>query len=326
MSKFIQPIFVGGTGRSGTTILSKLLNQVESVYTIPQEIRFITDPDGILSLKHALVSDWSKFNSDFAMERFLKLMDHLKTRYNGRYPNHGLAKLVSDEFYESWIREFTHHFIGHTFKSGWAARVNLMYKGLLKTFGKNSLTESFLDDGYYCHPQSLKKFNEVSGKFIQSFFNQIAKLNNAEIIIEHTPSNLIHFDFIMDAVQHSKLIHIHRDPRDVICSYKTKEWSSSEIQMNVQWIKDILSQWQLKKKSIPSERYIEIAFERMIHSFETEMDKVCNFLGIQFNEKFLEIELKQHNIGRWEQDLDEKEKSILNAELKNTLSDYEYIN
>ena len=221
MSKSIQPIFIGGTGRSGTTILSKLLNQDDSVYTIPQEIRFITDPDGILSLKHALVSDWSKFNSDFAMERFLKLMDHLKTRYNGRYPNHGLAKLVSDEFYESWIREFSHHFIGHTFKSGWAARVNLINKGLLKTFGKNALTESFLDESYYCHPQSLDKFNEISGKFIQSFFNQVAKLNNAEIIVEHTPSNLIHFDFIMDAVQYSKLIHIHRDLRDVICSYKT---------------------------------------------------------------------------------------------------------
>ena len=326
MSNFIQPIFVGGTGRSGTTILSKLLNQVESVYTIPQEIRFITDPDGILSLKHALVSDWSKFNSDFAMERFLKLMVHLKTRYKGRYPNHGLAKLVSDEFYESWVREFSHHFIGHTLKSGWAARVNLMNKGLLKIFGKNALTESFLDDSYYCHPQSLDKFNEVSGKFIQSFFNQVAKLNNAEIIVEHTPSNLIHFDFILDAVQHSKLIHIYRDPRDVICSYKTKEWSSSEIQMNVHWIKDVLSQWQLKKKSISTERYIEIAFERMIHSFETEMDKVCNFLGIQFNEKFLEIELKQHNIGRWKHDLDEKEKSILNAELKNILPDYEYTN
>ena len=326
MSKFIQPIFVGGTGRSGTTILSKLLNQVDSVYTIPQEIRFITDPDGILSLKHGLVSDWSKFNSDFAMERFLKLMDHLKTRYNGRYPNHGLAKLVSDEFYESWIREFSHHFIGHTFKSGWAARVNLMNKGLLKTFGKNALTESFLDESYYCHPQSLDKFNEISGKFIQSFFNQVAKLNNAEIIVEHTPSNLIHFDFIMDAVQYSKLIHIHRDLRDVICSYKTKEWGSSEIQMNVQWIKDVLSQWQLKKKSISTERYIEISFERIIHSFESEIDKVCNFLGIQYSEKFLEIELKQHNIGRWEHDLDEKEKSILKTELKNTLPDYEYTN
>ena len=326
MSNFIQPIFVGGTGRSGTTILSKLLNQDDSVYTIPQEIRFITDPDGILSLKHALVSDWSKFNSDFAMERFLKLMDHLKTRYNGRYPNHGLAKLVSDEFYESWIREFSHHFIGHTFKSGWAARVNLINKGLLKTFGKNALTESFLDESYYCHPQSLDKFNEISGKFIQSFFNQVAKLNNAEIIVEHTPSNLIHFDFIMDAVQYSKLIHIHRDLRDVICSYKTKEWGSSEIQMNVQWIKDVLSQWQLKKKSISTERYIEISFERIIHSFESEIDKVCNFLGIQYSEKFLEIELKQHNIGRWEHDLDEKEKSILKAELKNMLPDYEYTN
>ena len=184
--------------------------------------------------------------------------------------------------------------------------------------------ESFLDESYYCHPQSLDKFNEVSGKFIQSFFNQVAKLNNAEIIVEHTPSNLIHFDFIMDAVQHSKLIHIHRDPRDVICSYKTKEWSSTEIQMNVHWIKDVLSQWQLKKKSISTKRYIEITFERMIHSFESEMDKICNFLGIQYSEKFLEIELKQHNIGRWEHDLDEKEKSILKAELKNTLPDYEF--
>ena len=52
--EFLKPIFIGGTGRSGTTILKKVLQQHSNIVTIPNELRIIIDPDGILDLFNAL--------------------------------------------------------------------------------------------------------------------------------------------------------------------------------------------------------------------------------------------------------------------------------
>ena len=324
MSDLNQNIFIGGTGRSGTTILSKALNQSNDIYAIPQEIRFITDPDGLISLKHALVSDWSKFHSDLSMERFLRLMDNLKTRYKGRYPNHGISEIVTEEFYESWVKEFSNYFISYTIKDGWAARTNLLNKSLLKIFGKNSFTTIFLEHSYYCNPQSFNNFVKLSGDFVQEFFNQVALLNNAKIIVEHTPSNLIHSDFILEMVPNSKLIHIYRDPRDVLCSYKVQDWGSSQLENNIEWLNDVLSQWKIKKESIAPDQFIEIAFEDLIFSYDSQIKKINDFLGIKSNGKLPTIDLSKHNIGRWKKDLNEKEIFISNNKLKTIINDYGY--
>ena len=319
-----QNIFIGGTGRSGTTILSKALNQSNDIYSIPQEIRFITDPDGLISLKHALVSDWSKFHSDLAMERFLRLMANLRTRYKGRYPNHGISEIVTEEFYESWVKEFSNCFISYKIKDGWAARTHLLNKTLLKVFGKNRYTKIFLEHSYYCNPKSFKHFVKLSGDFVQGFFNQVSLLNNANIIVEHTPSNLIHSDFILDMVPNSKIIHIYRDPRDVLCSYKVQDWGSSQLENNIEWLNDVLSQWKIKKESIAPDRFIEIAFEDLIFSYDSQIKKINDFLGINSNDKLPTIDLSKHNIGRWKKGLNEKEKFISNTKLKNIINDYGY--
>lgn len=47
----MQAIFVGGTGRSGTTIAGQLLGQhPDAVATLPKEVRFITDPGGLIDI------------------------------------------------------------------------------------------------------------------------------------------------------------------------------------------------------------------------------------------------------------------------------------
>lgn len=47
----MQAIFVGGTGRSGTTIIGQLLgHHRDLVATMPKEVRFITDPHGLRDL------------------------------------------------------------------------------------------------------------------------------------------------------------------------------------------------------------------------------------------------------------------------------------
>src|SRR5438034_10998275 len=41
-SRALEPVFVGGAGRSGTTILARLIGEHSRYYTIPFEIRFHT--------------------------------------------------------------------------------------------------------------------------------------------------------------------------------------------------------------------------------------------------------------------------------------------
>lgn len=44
------PIFVGGTGRSGTTITARALGSHSRIHMIPIEVRFIVDPGGLCDL------------------------------------------------------------------------------------------------------------------------------------------------------------------------------------------------------------------------------------------------------------------------------------
>jgi Sulfotransferase family len=46
----MPPIFVGGTGRSGTTVTARLLGAHGACHEIPIEVRFITDPGGLCDL------------------------------------------------------------------------------------------------------------------------------------------------------------------------------------------------------------------------------------------------------------------------------------
>lgn len=51
MDNKVLPIFTGGTGRSGTTVLGTLLGKHSQVWaTLPRELRFLTDRFGLLDL------------------------------------------------------------------------------------------------------------------------------------------------------------------------------------------------------------------------------------------------------------------------------------
>src|SRR4030067_2993000 len=68
------PILIGGTGRSGTTILKRVLSNHSAVVALPMELRVIVDPGGALDLISALSNRWSPYNADAAIHRFRTLM------------------------------------------------------------------------------------------------------------------------------------------------------------------------------------------------------------------------------------------------------------
>ena len=76
-----RQIFIVGTGRSGTTILRKILGHHSRVYAFAKELHFISDTNGLIDLAQTLSQNWNPFNASEAIVEFRDLvLNHLWQR------------------------------------------------------------------------------------------------------------------------------------------------------------------------------------------------------------------------------------------------------
>ena len=79
----MNKIFIAGYGGSGSSAVFDLLKEVEGISAIDAELRFISDPDGIVSLYRASNADWSPYNYDLSIKRYIQLINYIIYRtYN----------------------------------------------------------------------------------------------------------------------------------------------------------------------------------------------------------------------------------------------------
>ena len=125
-------------------------------------------------------------------------------------------------------------------------------------------------------------------------------------------------------IPNAKIIHIYRDPRDVIASARKQGWCPTDINNLIFWYESMVSYWEVVKKSIPRESYREIKLETLVNSPEKNLKQLCRFIGLDFEEELLEVDLSKSNQGRWKKDFNTKEKRILGRMLKKRLEKFEY--
>ncbi len=86
------PIFVGGTGRSGTTITARLLDAHPAYRMVPIEVRFISDDGGLCDLLEDRVT-------------FARFRHRLIGRWFDRGPKRGLHLITDQQMLRAAIRE-----------------------------------------------------------------------------------------------------------------------------------------------------------------------------------------------------------------------------
>lgn len=99
-----RPVLVGGTGRSGSTIVGHLLDHhPDLTLTRPMEVRFITGNDG---LADALAVATRKPGSAKAESAAQLAVDRLLQRWFERAPEVGLHQSMTIEEVERWSHEY----------------------------------------------------------------------------------------------------------------------------------------------------------------------------------------------------------------------------
>ena len=79
------------------------------------------------------------------------------------------------------------------------------------------------------------------------------------------------------------------------------------------------------KNKLPNDYYFELKFEDLIYDPKYFIKKLCSFNKINFEDKMLDIDLSYHNIGRYKNHFNSKEISNIELQLKDVLTNYNYI-
>ena len=101
---------------------------------------------------------------------------------------------------------------------------------------------------------------------------------------EKTPKNVRAFSKIFEAFGGQvKLIHIVRDGRDVVTSHHPNADERYYIAPE-RWVADVGAGWEQREKTLL------IRYEDLVNQAQATLEVVCNYLGIQFDDRMLEFE------------------------------------
>ena len=277
------PIFIGGTGRSGTTILIRLLSQHPDIFSIKWESQFIVAKNGLLDLVH---SDKEVLKEKYKV--FRNLMD------------------------SHWFERMVNEGAPNEYKAGLCA--NVSGKELDAFYTK---LESYIDDGVDLNSTEL-----IRG-LINILFVRATQKEGASRWCEKTPSNILAIDELYRIYPNMKFINIIRDGRDVISSIVTRKFwpvasrkefpntlrfrGEQKPELVAEYWKTILEIGDKLASALPVKNYYELRLEDLVNRKEETIKSLFDFLGHHPTEEILNFNLSKSNPGRWKDDLSHSE-------------------
>lgn len=249
----MKRIFIGGTGRSGTTVLQHALSFHPQLYTIPIETKFIVQSDGLYSLVQHLTDDYSITDASIAIARFKTLMHEVVT-HTGPNP---YAELAGQPYGRL---EFVPQ---ELFPNYWQA--------LDEFFGQ-------ISNRYYTRAELLP----LAATLIDSLFSDQATSRAAEGWAEKTPSNLFRIEFLFEMFPDAVFINCVRDPRGVLDSFMRKEWIGGSLQDGAEYLRHYYA-YVAAKRQFGLQRphnYCEVRLESMVADPLGELGRLLGFLQL----------------------------------------------
>ena len=301
----VAPLFIGGTGRSGTTVLGDLLNEHSLVRTsIPTEIKFLANRGGFLDAVFGSIN--SKPDNREKISIF-----HYRT-YRQRVRKDLLQRRERfDEFSEKIWQKWWE--IDAPAPHGPGLHAGISKKDL------NRLLDAYL--------RSIKK-NPIkqARKLMQGFMAQQKGGKGQKFWAETTPMNITYSHRLIELFPEARFIVIRRDPRDVIASLLTKNWGPTTPLEGVQWIEARIRAENEALKSVPTEQVLFINLEDLVTNSPQESYKqLLDFLQLQDETAMRafhtnKMTAENASSGRWKKEINDPEFEVAIDEMKARLT------
>jgi hypothetical protein len=202
----VRPIFVGGSGRSGTTITGQLLGSHSQIWsTFPREVRFVTDSGGLLDLVLGTRTRIQHLDERLQPE---ELSESIKLR---------LAALVAskknraDTNLAGFLRGMRGRWWLRSSPTGTP-------RGLHRGFDRGSFLEK-VDAFEATYPRGAR---EAAARLVDRLLGEKAAAERATAFVDTTPPNAENAHRLLDIFPDAKILHLVRDCRDSAASVVKK--------------------------------------------------------------------------------------------------------
>lgn len=324
-----RPVFIGGTGRSGTSIMANLLNTHADFFLCGHENKLIVEHGGLRDIVECLSGRYDMARFHFVTHSFLsraqrmqqfgfpvtelnqrlnQLSDGQKLsfqqafeivqRENPDIPGsiHAIGIRFGIEHYIACINAFLLRIVAHIAPDGIVSA-----DGLLKPF---FVARTFTRDAILAECR----------RFLDELYAQPMTAAGAARWIDDTPLNFVNFDFLHALYPKMKFIHMIRDPRDVASSFINQTWFPPDQSLAISVCATMIRSYRALKDRVPADSLLEVRLEDLVTKTDETVARVAAFLEVENRFDTEMISSDKANIGR-SRDFDAALTEAVNREL-----------
>lgn len=320
---------IGGTGRSGTTILKVIFSKHQKTIANIPEWRFTIDPDGLVDFYNTVTTSWSPYLYDLKLSRLkrflhnigrsrpisrflqlavnkLKIAQSIPIKITGQYALIDIINYCPQYFYlvDKLIKQLTEF----NDKGVWVG----------KRFGESNKFAYGSVDG----SDDLAK---TLSFFYYSVIDGIQGSQDASHYVEDNTWNILYFDTLLKLIPNAKLVHIYRDPRDVVASFSMQNWMPNDFLRSAKIYADLMKRWHKVRTLLPKDSFKEISLESLIGDMRIVTQDLCDFWGLNWDESLMQVDLSRGHCGRWKKEMSLDQQKKVNDILKDDLAEFGYV-
>jgi hypothetical protein len=302
----LTPIFIGGTGRSGTTILSQFIGSHENAVKIPVESRFIIDKNGLIDLYEALANNYSIDQGRMAIKAFedkvfKQMLNSYKAPYLGWNRDGSVDSFNMKNATKTLISKLAlGTYEGIDFQS--SDKLEYLYllrralHPLNRILGKvshltnkprftvldNSINSKKSKDKLYI-PKYFKEEDELLQHLkaftLDTFKNILEQKKNTRAWCEDTPGNIMNLDFLQKLFPNGKYIHVMRHPVGVVHSMGNMIWAPNSLKQRCDLLTELYKRLiDIHQKHKFYNNYLFVKLEDL--TFEPKKKELSSFLEL----------------------------------------------
>lgn len=275
----VRPIFVGGTGRSGTTVAGRLLGHHKELRsTNPRELRFIASAGGVAEA-YATAVNAPGVGTDFAPVT---------------------PQQVVDTMWNHWFERIK--------PSG-------AVSGLRRRLPKREMTDvckryvvEFDTDPY-----------AASRRFAETIVTSNVRSDPSLRWVDTTPANARAADRVLALFPDGVVVHMMRDGRDVAASFVSKHFGPTEVFDGLTAWRDRMIEAHRAEQASPAGHVVRIDLEKLAVTDRDEtLTRLVEALDIKDNRRWRRwfdkaVLPKQVHAGRWRRDYDDATAAQIDA-------------
>ncbi len=287
MAKEFTPVFVGGTGRSGTTIILNMLKSHPHFHSsMPREIRYITDRKGLI---------------DFNFRKSIKREESLRG-----VRNHIVGKVLA------FTGKGPAHIVAKRMQGLWWSQVGKKGKprGLVQGISEEQLSQALK---VFIKGQKRNKI-QASRELYYSLSSLQFQKPDVQYFADSTPTNMLNADYIYKLFPEAKFINMVRDGRDVAFSVSRERWGPNDPYEALAWWEKRIRLANRALSTIPAHLKLELRLEDLIVRKREEtyasLHEFINISGDVSVRQFFDAEMLAERMheGAWKSEVSDPEK------------------